>query len=101
MPSAANDSREGPASSNNFKDSKCDRALTAPPGFKSLMLRQKRPGVLFLERWAVFLCKIASEDGQPSGPAQGYGSMMPGVPRAGPVKGASQSQSRSSILTAI
>jgi len=25
MPSAANDSREGPASSNNFKDSKCDR----------------------------------------------------------------------------
>lgn len=25
MPSAANDSREGPASSNNFKDSKCFR----------------------------------------------------------------------------
>lgn len=26
MPSAANDSREGPASSNNFKDSKCFRS---------------------------------------------------------------------------
>jgi hypothetical protein len=39
MPSAANDSREGPASSNNFKDSKSRRTVRLP-GFKSLLLRQ-------------------------------------------------------------
>ena len=48
MPSAANDSRAGPASSNNFKDSKCDRAFVAPPEFKSLMLRQSTVQCTFL-----------------------------------------------------
>ena len=44
---------------------------------------------------------VFSENRQPSGPAQGYGSMMPGVLCAGPVKGVSQSQSSSSVFTAI
>ena len=43
-------------SANTLQDSKCDRALTAPPEFKSLMLRQmwrqgwKRPCLLFFWR---------------------------------------------------